>query len=812
MTKRLQAAWAAPLLAVACATSALPAEPRLLPDFVVTQRVERGDLLLLPGVGLQRDARVQVSTPGRSATVVARGDSPWPHGILVELPDFVDYREALELRLATATTAAPLRFNVPRPAWLSPASVSADSSGHAPRELWVMGAALALGTAGPALHLSGPRSLSLGEPVVSRDEYLVYRLPPALEPGQYRVAVVDDSGRMQVGAALQLTVDASRAAPAVFDPREARFGGCAPDDAGDDGGCLRRALRAARAVARAEVRLAPGRWRLRLDARDGPLEVSEGVALVGVPGRTTVELDWQPDNRANAAFVLLGGNAVSGLRFVDLEPPSLSTTPRTVLRLGPAWQAVAADAPPVRDLVIVDNEFAGVYRAIADGGLALERLRIEANRFEAFETALQLGGDRFRTNGRFRIVDGVIADNLFEPGALFDPATARGPIASEVGGSLRLRFSGNVTAAPQRGTQRTAPGWRAAFFWHLQDSHEDLLIARNVAQCPGSLVGDGEGIALDNNGATSAYGGMAEIVGVGQADLSLGGAMRRRQNDRDLPPVNPYAGHWLQVVAGDGLGQLRRVRAHAAAAAPGTERFELEGDPMHVPGQGARAIVGRAFLRPRILDNHVDQRASVCGRRNRSGPRGGAISLWANTIDAVVARNVVEEGEGVIVNHSWSGGGECRGCGPTLLLQWRPRISMNAVLGENDRLSNCSLSGIELRHGASAAATDTPPLLGFGALVSRNSVVDADGLFSGAIALPLTWHAGPAGHQQPLVDGYVVQRNAIGALPAEPARGSCGAMRARAQVFIAPGHTAASGTWRDNSCAGRDGVAPCVVP
>lgn len=810
MTRRLQVAGSA--LVLLWAGLALAAGPRLLAEFAATQRVDRGELLMLPGVGLRPDSRLQVAVPGRSGFVTPQLDSPWPHGIVVEMPQVVESSVPLELRLAGAGQQQALRFNLPRPAWFSPVTLPAASAGSPQsRELWVTGSALDDGDTGPELRLRGPRDLAIREPTIRRGEYLVYRLPQTLMPGRYTVAIAARSGRVETISSMALSIEEPRAAAATLELRDARFGACAPDDGRDDAECLRRALRFAATVQGAEIRLAPGIWRLRLDPAQGSLELPAGTSLRGVAGRTTVELDWQAEGSPAGALRLLGSNVVSGLRFVDVAELSARSAPRAALMLGRPWQSATAGAPALRDIVIVDNEFDGVYRAVADAGLPLERLHIQGNRFAAFETALQLGGDRFRTDGRFRLVDSVIADNLFEPGGLLDEASARGPVASEIGGSLRLRFSGNVAAIPRSGADKATPGWRAAFFWHLQDSQEDLLIARNVAQCPGSLIGDGEGIALDNNAATTAYPGSARVVAAERGYLILEGALQRRQNDRDLPRENPYAGHWLQIVAGDGRGQLRRVLAHAPAASPGHERFLLEGEIPEVT-PGALAIVTRAFVRPRILDNHVDQRGALCGRRNLSGPRGGAISLWGNSVDAAIARNVVDEGDGVVVNHSWSSAKPCRDCGQMLILQWRPRIELNAVLGENDPGSNCSHSGIELRHGASPARDDIPPPLGFGALISHNAVAGADGVFSGSIALPLTWHAGPSTHREPLVDGYIVQGNSIEALAAEPARGRCGPARTRVPLFVAPGHSVGNGWWRNNSCVLAQEAAPCAAP
>ena len=97
--------------------------------------------------------------------------------------------------------------------------------------------------------------------------------------------------------------------------------------------------------------------------------------------------------------------------------------------------------------------------------------------------ALELGGNYFKSTSRFRIDDSVIAHNVFKPGSFLDITNRLGPIASEVGASHRLDFSDNVAdgaAADYLYSPGDARGWRAGFFFHMNDDHEMLLISAGV--------------------------------------------------------------------------------------------------------------------------------------------------------------------------------------------------------------------------------------------------------------------------------------------------------------------------------------------
>ncbi len=806
------------------------AAPQLLalPQFQSPVTGVGNDVLLLAGAGLATSDRVRYRTiPGSGGGPVQTGEllplaqSPVPDGLWVRLPGDLARQSTVALQVVSQSghSSAELRINDPRPAWFSPARLH-QSAGVAdlPRTLRLVGRNLPSAATQTRLRLIGPADYSLRPGQYTSDVAIDFPLPARLATGRYSLALrIGSNDAIAVpGQTLEVLPDPGDRA--LFAPGDVEFGRCTPDDDRDDAGCLVRAIAAAAANGGGQVLLSPGRWQLGIGgtaARE--LVLPPGVDLIGAGAERTSLLIAPPmtTRSLHAALTLAGRNVVRGITFAETRRHEPSDPATAMLQLGLTLEPDAADSErtAATDIVVTGNRFAGAYRAIGDAGRSIERLYVTRNEFGAFETALSLTGNRFNTRNRFRLIDSVIAYNRFEPGGMLDVPNGRGSIASEIGGSLRLDFSSNDADGTSRRylAPGGASGWRAGFFWHLQDSQENLLVSRNIATCSGDLLGDGEAIALDNNANTYAFPAAQPIVAATVASVSVSAPLLRMQNARPINPASYYVGHWLQVVAGVGRGQARRIVAYRTDERTGQTRFEVSPAWDIVPsGPEGRLMVGRTFWQAAVVANNVDHRSPPCRKSNRTGPRGGAITVWAQSLDSLVQDNVQHDTDGISFQQAYSvAGPDCPDCASESLLQWFLTIRGNEIHGEYERASDCSRSGIQASHGAAPSAGSNPPVLGYGVSVTGNLVDRADGITAAAISAPLTWHAGPRmGAPWTLIQGMVIQHNRILGQGDPPARVKCAttSMR-RTPTRLAPG-TVRNSIVDTNEC---DAGAPCAA-
>ena len=793
-----------------------PSAPQVLVDPFHQGPVHAGpdEVLFIPGAGFSATDRLEYramdpAQPADRGSASALNESPLPHALMFRLPATIDPKRAYSLTVVDRSGARSeaIAINEPRPAWISPdrAFARAATPGLA-RRIKLVGRNLAAGVSPRRLLLDGPTRHDLTVDRITADAALEFPLPVQMQPGRYRVRLAGDLPEAGRRNELWLRVMEDPRERPIFDVSSTAHGGCSPDDDVPDTGCLRRAIAAAALAGGGTVRLGSGRWILELDAsnRDG-VTLADGVQLKGTSSATTTLHIRRRDSRAGsyAAMTLMGRNIVSGITFREERQSHPPESASATLQLGPGWQRVANGEPerPLADITITDNVFAGSYRGVADGGRSIERLVITRNLFGAFETALQLGGDRFNVGERFRLVDSIIADNRFEPGGLVDVATVRGAIATEIGGSLRLDFSDNIadgTATRFLPAADSARGWRAGFFWHLIDSQENLLISRNRILCSGDLLGDGEAIALDNNGNTFAFEAATSATGGDLDSVTVGAALASRQHARAVRSVDYYIGHWLQIVAGEGRGQARRIVAVSRDAATGRITFRVQPRWDIVPtGRDLRVTVGRTFWQAQVVANEIDHRAPLCRKSNRSAGRGGgAISVWGQSVDSLVEANTQFETDGIVWQQSWDRGQS--------MLQWYLQVRDNRVIGEYAYDSDCSRSGIQGGYAAAPAPSSAPPVLGYGISITGNEVERADGIAGGAISIPLTWHAGPAkGAPWPLVEGTIIQHNRIRGIDDPPSRQRCTSMPPRRVDLLVPrGGNVRSTVLHANECSG----------
>lgn len=821
------------------------------------------DLLLLAGYGLAATDTVvyraltvagEVPHPPASlppdasaetglAPVVSTADVPY--ALTVKLPAIM--REgasyALWVRTSTGEWSLPVTINDARPLWISPSFVYATRMpGALPRELKIVGRNLQPAT-GHATHvrLLGPETPAPDliarhqSPEVLNRYAVRIELPGRLAPGRYRLQVNRDGSHWVELAGDPLIVlsdPTDRPAFAIDDPR---FGGCKPDDGQDDTRCLMLAFAAAARAGGGTIEVGPGTWDLidsRQDGVQGPrgLVVPPGVDLSGAgSGLTRIERHaaWNSPLPA-AAFTLRGHSSVSGFTFTDSQQYRISDAAGPFLQLG--GNADLSTSPrghgaPGMDtatgITITHNVFDKPFIAIGTGDLPLERLFITYNVFGAYRSALELSGNKYNVTNQYRIDDAVIVHNRFEPGSSLDVSAKSGAIASELGAGHRIDFSDNT--ADGAATQflyatGDAPGWRAGFFWNLTNNVEEALVSANSATCTGDKIGDGEALAFDNNGNTSAFGTITPVAAADGDTLAVSTRLATRQHQRDIPP-DYYVGHWIQVVAGPGLGQVRKISGYSTNALTNVTTFQVTPAWDVPPAAGdSQVALGREFWQVLVIGNQVDHGRPPCQKSNRSRLAGGEIVMWAQSADSVIAGNVQHDSDGIFVQESYDFPERpCADCTMGGSFNYFLEILDNVVDGEYDWDVDCSNSGISIGVASAPWGVDPPPTVGFGNSIAHNVIRHADGKSGGAISQSDSWTAGPPPHRWPLSVGLLIYGNSIEDIRGARAAAVCAKSRERVAIAFPEPPIAWHTVLYNNSC--RDvataismgAVAPVLV-
>lgn len=737
-------------------------------------RIGAGDLLLLAGADLSPDDDIILRAASGEiidGVEVVRAASD-QKALVLRMPAPLETGRRSFISVAMGDSRSnEVALNDARPAWLSPGSL--PTSGASPglsREIKIVGRNLdPAGIAATLVRLRGPRELTLTTSPASvqsanLNEFVARVAVPNLPTGVYSIAISRDSLHW-ADVPASLRIDAVPAPKAELPIAAAEFGACRADDALDDTPCIVAAIAAAQRRGGATVRFGAGEWRLDNpsapgSANDG-IVVPRGVDLAGNSAHTArlVRGAAWLGSTAKATFTLLGDNVVSGLVFADDTRQRTSKEAPPVLQVGSTWSQVEAGsseaARTTENIVISDNRFAGSAVSIHDGGMPIRRLVITQNRFRAYRLALAFGGDSNNVRDTFRIEDSVIARNLFEPGSYLDAATGQGARATEFGAGERVDFSGNVANGAAIGgldSPADARGWRAAFFWHLQGPQEHLLIADNEVSCSGDKAGDGEAIALDSNHNTFALSGALSVLTADANSVSILGPVLARQDNHAIDFKAFYRGHWLQIAEGRGVGQSRRIEAIDYDADSRRTKFQVAPAWDVVPApRDSRVVVGRAFWQALVVANRIDHRQPLCRKSNRSAPRGGAIVVWAQTSDSVVAFNRQFDTNGIAFQ-------QLSKLGATNMKSFL-EIRGNAIHGEYASGHSGSRQGIQGSHGA--GTDEQPPIASFGVMITGNEVTAATTARDPAISLPVTWYRGPAPHNWTLIDRLLIYKNVI---------------------------------------------------
>jgi hypothetical protein len=810
-------------------------------------RADPDDLLMLAGYGFSADDVVvyqtvvdtskalsppaQVPTQSTADTGVAPivSVANVPDSLTIKLPGIlrVGQTYALWVRTSGGDWSTAVMINDARPLWISPAYEYATRSvGGLAREIKIVGRNLQPSLGGTTrIRLAGPEVVT-GIAIVdaqtsdTMNRYVArLKLPARLSPGAYRVSVSRD-GRSWVEISdqvLEVRPDASTAKQyAASDPQ---FGGCKPDDGRDDTACILHAIDAAKRAGGGIVYFGPGTWDLinsapqpGLLANEGII-VPDGVSLQGA-GSDVTRIDRHPDwnqQAPNRAFTLIGHTIVSGLSLRDLKVYGPQDNGGPFLQLGESYEKLtsatksAAVISSVDEVVITRNRFDKTFIAVADAGLPINRLFITDNEFGAYSEALSLTGSRYNMAIPFRIDDSVIDNNVFKAGSYLDIVRKTGSIASELGASRRVDFSGNVadgSSAEYLYRPDDPRGWRAAFFWNMNNNVEALLISRNKATCTGDKIGDGEAISLDNNANTFALPSVSDVAFAASSSIAVSAPLLTRQNSHDVPVAIYYADHWIQVVLGPGLGQVRKISGYAFDSRTGMTTFKVSPNWDVVPISGkTRVAVGREYWQVYTIDNEVDHRQPLCLKSNRSRHDGGAIVLWAQSADSVIEGNRQYDSDGILLQETYElPKRPCQDCNMQSFFQYFLEIRKNTVDGEYDWDTDCSASGITAGIAAVPWDDPTPPTVGYGVSIAHNVIRRADAAHGGAIAQMSSWYPGPEPHRWALSNNMLIHHNSIRDIDGPAALRICGGGQPRIGINFPLSDIAWRAVLYANSC------------
>ena len=801
--------------ALIASSPALAAPAKLLRTLSYETPVRAGpdELLLLAGDGLDRNDRVVYEAVGPNAgpedhpaliparnaarigtAAVVRSDGPY--SLVVHLPASVQRTESYRLWVVNGRGewSEPVRINDPRPLWISPAQIfsTVDYAGlH--RKLRVVGRNLApLDSTRLHLRLRGPETYELtGQAGRSAsnvvDDYVTEMdLPSHLPPGLYAVSLSRDGHNWVDVPEQRLQVRSDPARPQSFSLDDPVFGNCHPDDGADDSECLDRALSAAGRVGGVVV-VPRGIWdvssaRLPVErTRDG-FVLQPGVSLEGAESRGSVIVrhDFLRTAHPGALLTVTRDNTINGLVFRDAETVHSPDESRPTVQLGLSYRTPPPAGHPleaVTDVTITNNLFLPVARAIWSGGRPIARLVITHNEFGAFDNALLLVGDTRNVTQPFRIDDAVIRWNRFEPGSYVDMHERQGTIAAQFGASARMDFSSNIADGASLAALK-APGdprgWRAAFFWNLNNNQERLLVSDNRITCPGDKAGDGEALAFDGNADTWAFTEVQRVTAAGPDWVRVTGPVRSQQQGQPVDLTTYYKEHWVQVMEGPGVGQTRKIHGYEVQS-DGAVTLHVSPAWDVIPvTRSSRIAAGRQFWQTYVIANEIDQRAPLCSKSNVSGPNGGLISLWAQSADVAIEGNHQWDTDGIAFQQLYDAkAASCPTCSGSTAFSTAVEIRGNTIDGEYDWSSDCSHSGILGSFGASPTPKSIPPITGFGPVIADNVITHADALFGGAIDIAPTWHRGPPPQRWPLVQNPLIFHNVIRDIAGPAPRSLC---------------------------------------
>ena len=824
------------------------------PAYQSPVRGEPDDLLLLPGSGFASgdvvvyqaitDTTPPLLTPKSIpnvsnatqgvAEVISYANTP--HSLTIMLPRSLDIGKSYALWVVNTNNqwSNGIKINDARPLWISPPyAFQSAQVGALPRQLKVVGRNMqaapsqvtqiklsqATNSGQPPIILS---AINDGDASTAIEHYAAQAdLPPNLPPGDYIVQVSRDGVSWSTLSGQKFSV---RPDPKPSTEFFVKNYGCQPNDGKDDVRCVKEAIKSAsQDRAGGNVVFEPGVWNLISSAGlpyGAGIVVPLGVNLRGAgASNTTITRSAQwgsniPPNSPNPTFSLMGQNQVEGFTFKDERIYTNNDWGSSMLQLGKIWYTIATDdSKVIRDVVISKNTFDKPFQAIVDGGLSIERLIVTNNEIGAFNIGLNIDGDANNLRDPFHLDDSVIAYNIFKPGSYMDVAIRQGTIASGIGASRRVDFSKNKadgTATRYFYKPATDPkGWRAAFFWHMRNNQEMVLVSQNQMSCTGDKTGDGEAVAIDNNHNSFGF-DKAQTVRTATANsVRVRGPLQSKQNDKTLP-AGYYNEHWVQIAEGPGVGQVRRVVSYTEDA--GGVNITVTPAWNVIPEASSRLTMGLEIWQLYVVDNHVDHRKPPCLKSNRQDKPttptgGGVIGLWAQAADSSIEGNRQYDTSGILLHPAYSAvDPACPTCTSWTFLQYFLEVRNNLIDKEYDWHSDCSWSGIMTSYGASPTPGSPPPVTSYGVSIAGNTIIHADGFAGGAISFSPTWWDGPKPNQWKEVSNTLIYKNKIvDILGAAPVKKCAGSQIGRTGIELtAP--TVSSTTLYSNDCETVSGV------
>lgn len=684
-----------------------------------------------------------------------------------------------------------ITVNDPRPLWFTPSSIyeRAETTSQA-RYLKIVGRNLSsvaggyhtvrlTNTVKPEKQYTIP-ALSNNANETKTNPYVIsVPLPETVERGEYRVEISLDGTTWKEIQSNRLLVKETRQ-PTIRVSLE-KFG-CLPNDSTDDTACFVKAINEViQSASRGIVTIGAGAWIVHSGEKNS-IVVPKGVSLLGVGASSSTvvndtSIGHETRRLASPWFILEGENSIEGITFRDRSRYSQNRSGPAIIQLGkrPKRTLAALTNRHVSNIVIRDNVFDKPFRAITDSGTTLRELSIVNNEFGAYETAIHLNGYT-QTGEKFNIIDSRIINNRFYPGSFMNVASGRGTIATQIGASTRLDFSNNTADGSSTKylypSEKESPGWRAAFFWHLRNNHEMMLVSNNLVSCSGDKNGDGESFAFDNNHNTFGYNGAIAVVAASSSTVTVS-----RRPKAHTKISNFYVGHWIHVVSGAGVGQARKIHSYSNHGDRTTYTVYPDWDV--APDRESKISVGLEFWQITVAGNSVDHGKPLCRnknrRRNNNIPHGaGGIVLWAQATDLTIANNNLVHTNGIRLHPLYRiGANSCEKCNTSIMLQYSIDVTDNSINEEYDWNSGCSWSGIMITAGASPKKDIFPITIAYGINIVGNRVEKADGLLGGAISITPSWWSGPKSPINPLVQNTVIAHNTLRDLPNTPTTHAC---------------------------------------